>query len=155
MKMIRIAKMPYIQEDTDRWGRPLGTFSVVDVQGDIDEDKWNRIQEYEGYFLSEGAKEDEATMKAHIYKAIVTGNVNQADFPKLPHMRKVIDYAKSLIWQFNLLTQESGDESKYIRSYAIFNEKTLHEWTPEHDEKVKYLKEQAAVMSKETKKEPV
>lgn len=89
MKMIRIAKIPYIKEDTDRWGIPLGTFSVVDVQGEIDEDKWTKIQEYEGYYISEGAKEDEAIMKAHIdnvvrvngeaMELLTTGNIT---FPR-------------------------------------------------------------------------
>lgn len=151
-KMIKICKLPYIYEDTDRWGRPLGTFSVMDVQGEIDEQRWAKIQEYEGYYLSEGAKEDEAIMKKHIDDAIVFGNSNVNNLPKLPNLSKVIGYVDSLIWQFNLLTKNiSEEESEYVRSYAVFGEVTLHTWTPEHEERVKYLKEQAKQMNDRVK----
>jgi len=147
--MIRIAKMPYIVEDTDRWGRPLGTFSVVDIQGEIAKEMWGKIQEYEGYSLSKEAKEDEAIAKIYVDQAIILGDLNINEFPNLPHMNKLIGYCKSLIWQFNLRVSQSDDlsEAEYIRSYAKFDQKTLHEWTAEHDEKVKMLKEQATKMN--------
>ena len=152
MIMIRIAKIPFIQEDTDRWGRLLGTFSVVDIQGEIYEHLWAQIQEFEGYYLSEGAKSDEAIMKSYISDSIVLGNLITDQLPTLPHMAKVIGYAKSLMWQFNLRTKKiSEEEFEYMRSYAVFGEITLHAWSPEHDKRVEFLKQQVMEMNSKLK----
>jgi hypothetical protein len=152
MKMIKIAKLPCIQEDTDKWGRPLGTFSVVDIQGYIDEYRWNKIQAFEGYYLSEGAKEDEAIMKKHIDNALVLGTQEAfkvGSLPTLPNMEKAFGDCKSMIYQFNLrLDSKNEDVSEYVRSFATFGEKTLYAWTPEHDEKVKFFQTKVAEMNK-------
>ena len=152
MKMIRIAKIPYIQEDTDRWGRPEGTFSVIDTQGEIDEITWVKIQEFEGYHLSDEAKKEEEALKVELEARTKLGTLSSFADNEItnfvPHMVKVIRYCGSQIWQFNLRTKTiSEEESEYIRSYAIFGEVTLHEWTSEHDEKVKFLNEQVKQMN--------
>lgn len=141
MNMIRIAKMPYLTEDTDRWGWGLGTYSVVDVQGYMEDQMWNRVQEFEGYYLS---VEDKTKASLH---GIGIDSISEM----LPYMKKVLAYTNnSLIWEFNLFVSQLKDpsEAKYLRSYAVFGEKTLHEWTPEHDVKVALLKEEAKGMSK-------
>lgn len=145
MKMIRIAKMPFIIEDTDRWGVGLGTFSVVDVQGEMPEEMWSRVKEFEGYHLStEGQAETEAFKEAS--KAAALAGIDSVTHT-MPYMKKVIGYCNSQLWEFNLRVCEVGDDTYYIRSYAKFAQITLHEWTPEHDEKVNQLKEQAKQMN--------
>lgn len=141
--MIRIAKMPFIQEDTDRWGVPRGTFSVIDIQGDVEEEMWAKVQEYEGYYISEeGRAEAKAVEEASGKTAYELSELT-------PHFKKVIGYSNSVIWQFNLRVSQSEDlsEALYIRSYAVFGEKTLHEWTPEHDQKVLKLRLEALKLS--------
>lgn len=149
--MVRIAKVPFIQEDTDRWGRPQGTFSVVNIQGDMDDEMWGRVQEYEGYYLSEqGQAETKALDEATV--SSIHGVVDKIR-EMVPYMNKLIGYCNSQLWQFNLRVSQTPyrDVAFYIRSYAIFGEKTHYEWTPEHDEKVKLLKEQAANMNNKSK----
>jgi len=148
--MIRIAKLPYIIEDSDRWGRPLGTFSVIDIQGDLDEETWAKVKEFESYHISDGAKEDTKIMKEcldNVISGTVVLDVN--NMPKLPYMTKLIGYCNSQIYQFNLRTKNSTENDfDYIRSYGIFGEITNYEWTPEHDEKVKDLQKQVDQMNK-------
>jgi hypothetical protein len=132
--MIRITKLPSIVENEDRWGIPTGTFYVSYVNGYVDEDLWSKIQEFEDYYFSEESK-------------------NPINFPELPHMSKIIGYAKTTIWQLNLCIDCSQENPTFIRSFALFGKKTFHIWTSEYDEKAKFLQKQVDQMNKKVQKE--
>lgn len=155
MKMVRIAKMPYIVEDTDRWGRAEGTYSVVDIQGEMEVGMWIKVQEFEGYNLSNEALAEQQVLRAEIEARIKKETLHRFETTEmikfLPYMTKVINYCGSQLWQFKLRTSDIDNDSDYIRSYGIFGEKTLQEWTPEHDVKVAELRIEAARLSNKPK----
>jgi hypothetical protein len=130
MVMKRICKLPSIQEYADRWGAPTGQYYVNDVQGEIDEEMWGEVKLFEGYYTSpETAKEVEM-----VKEMVSTGVINKKNFPI---MERLLSRAGGQIWQMNLRYKVLDDAtSEYVRTYAVFGEVTLREWTEEHDKKV-------------------
>lgn len=137
--MVRICKLPCIVEDTDQWGRGLGTYSVQDVQGEIAESLWENLKAYEGYYESE-----EHLSLASKVKGLDPSTLIATIQENTPEMKRLIGMPNSLIWQFNMRVKvlnetNHGEEGEYVRSFGTFGQRTLAEWTPEHDEKVKRL----------------
>lgn len=142
-QMVRICKVPYISEDTNQWGISQGTFYVVDVQGYIDLETWEEIKLYEGYSETTEGKSEQAC----VINTLKTGTRLQDIIP--PLMSRLIGRANGLLWQFNLCSKElSEGTAEYTRTYAHFNEHTLAEWSPQHDEKVKKLQSECDRMNR-------
>lgn len=60
------------------------------------------------------------------------------------------------IWELNLRIKIIDDNTAdYIRTYAVFGEETLFEWTPAHDKKVKELEAKVYEMNLKKSKEPI
>lgn len=131
--MIRICKTPSIREYDDRWGRPTGEYYVEDTQGDVPEEMWEEIKRYESYYTSEEGIKEQEDLKVQMDQGASVYELSA------PVMQSLITRAGGQLWQMNLRFKENGDESEYIRTFALFGEITLHVWTPEHDEKVKTL----------------
>lgn len=141
--MIRVCKTPSIKEYEDRWGQPTGQFYVEDIQGDISLQMWEDIRLYESYYETQEGKQemDEAN------KMLAAGStVSQID---MPLMKKLLDKAGGhMMWQFNMRTKILDDDTAdYVRSYALFGEKTLSAWSPSHNERVKKLQEEVDRMN--------
>lgn len=133
--MIHIRKIPYIYEETDRWGTPTGYFNVMDCHGYVSNKFANSLFEYEGYKLEDdGIKE--------LMKTIATTNFYDLHKIQLPKMQKLLKDKRGLILEFNMLinNKNDGDVSQYIRSTAVFSQKTLKKHTIFDSLKIKYLK---------------
>jgi hypothetical protein len=132
-EMIKIGKKPHIAQHEDKWGQPLGTYYVNTTAGYVDEEFWKDLQLYENYSKTpEGEAEKEYGVKQ------LKDGVDPQELD-LPIMRRLIGRANALLWQFNMQLTDKDDCEDWIRSYALWDEPTLHEWTDKDDEEVKKL----------------
>jgi hypothetical protein len=140
---VRIGMNPFIYEDTDRWGMPEGTFSVMSAVGYVDQAHWHALQEFEQYDMR-GGKEEMAEAARQL-----KAGVDMKDI-RMPIMKRVIGY--SMIKQFNMrLTDPAIDKSdvtEYIRCMARFNEPSLKVWTTADDARLIKLEQQCDEMNR-------
>lgn len=140
--MIKICKKPYIAEDTDRWGQELGTYSVYGSEvGSVEEDFWEELKLFENY---QNTPEGEAERKQAGEDIKAGKNIDQL---KVPLMTRLLTRSKTMLWEFNMMTGYDGIDSCYVRSYAVFDQPTLREYMPAHDEEVKKLEEKCKEMN--------
>lgn len=144
-KEVKICKVPYIFEETDRWGLPDGTYHIRHLVGYVDDQLWRDIQEFEQYETYGGLEE-----YASIGNFLKQGG--SASDVKAPIMERLLKRSKGMLWQFNMATtqrlDDKDDERYYIRTYAEFNKKTLMEWEPEFDDRIKFLQTQCDLLNK-------
>jgi len=145
MNNIRICNAPVLTGDTDRWGRGLGTYSVLYNVGYVPVSFWEEIQAYQSYSVStEGAAEKEAIAKLPSNQLL--------DKSHYPHMSKLLDRAKNmLIWQFNARVDEKPDDSdygnSYIRMLAFWDNITIFEHEQRYDNEYQKLLIKAAELN--------
>lgn len=142
--MVRVCKEPRIVEHEDRWGMGQGTYQVLNVQGWLDADAWAAVQAYEGYLES-----DEGRMLARMEMEGLGLEPVEA-----PLMQDLIARAGGrLVWELDLclLRDPSPRGHGWVRTFALFGERTLREWTPEHDAMVARLQAECDRMNGEKK----
>jgi hypothetical protein len=141
-KFVKIGNKPYIVEDTDRWGVPLGTYSVMSAIGWTTQKHWQSLHEFEHYEDFGGKEEMIAACEA------IGRGVKFKDI-EMPIMRRMVDHSQ--IRQFNMrLTDPDVDKSNetvHIRCMAFFNEPTLKLWTDADDASLAVLEKQCAKMN--------
>ena len=128
--MIEICKLPIIIEDTDRWGQPLGTYSVQFQKGKIDEDLWKDLKFFESYNNTDIGKKEMEALSNFIKNGGSALDTNLLAL--IPEYNRLLSRARSTVWQFNALVEEDpkGEESRYIRMYGCFNNPQLYEFNP-------------------------
>lgn len=88
----------------------------MDVSGWVEKPFWYQLKEFEEY-----SYEKDDNLVSQYDKLNKLGKI------KAPKMERLIKRSGSQIWQFNmrLNKQEKNGTAEYIRSYALFAEKTL------------------------------
>lgn len=159
---IKIYKKPAIQEMTDKWGQGLGKYYVNQACGYVRNNLWEDLYLMEHYSQTEEGKAEEAAV-IQMFK----DNNNEVDENGVlkcikelssvtPLLSRVVKHG--MLRQFNMwinrdeIYNENDElmndiESEYVRSFAIYNEVTLHEWTPDYDQQVKLLQVQCDLMN--------
>ena len=128
--MKHICKLPRIVEDTDRWGRPMGTYYVNFRCGYVDQTCYNELVEFESYKCEDDhIKEQVATMTGH-------GMLDLSQI-KAPKLQRLLARSKHQLWEFDMHARREGPD--YVRSYAILGERSLHVMTKTILAKVKFM----------------
>jgi hypothetical protein len=121
--MVKICKKPFIYEQTDRWGVPLGIFSVMFVKGYVDLAFWKELKEFEDYT---SAKELNAFLQSESNG--VTYQAVAEDAKSFPIMKRLLKRAKGQIWEFDLLVKPGNAETaQYLRTFAVFGQNAIVE----------------------------
>ena len=144
MKEIKICKRAYIQQDTDRWGQLLGTYSVNYAVGFVSENLWEDMNLFENYG---NTPETKAELEAAAEFIGNGGEVGEAD---LSIMNRLLKRSGSQLWQFNLRldTPTVDDTSSYIRCIASFKVPSLFVHDESMDKEYEKLKLQVIEMNK-------
>lgn len=149
MKEVKICKRAYIEQDTDRWGHLLGTYSVNYGAGFVSENMWEDIYLYENYGNTKETKLEQETA----LNFIAAGGMPEKAY--MPIMKRVIKRAGGLLWQFNIKLDEppkkDGDEDVYLyaRTFASYMNPSLFLHDKSMDEEYEKLKLKADEMNRE------
>lgn len=136
-KYIQIGKKPFIYEEDDRWGRPLGTYAVMEVVGFAETGFWENLKKFESYGHTPESKAEMESAAKQVADGIEMSKI------VTPIMTELINRAKSLMWEFNMLLELPFDgqlESNYIRSFGMFGEMSLVEWNEERQKELDEMK---------------
>ena len=131
--MIKIGKSLAIRQDTDRWGQLIPSWSV-DSYGWIEEERWEKIKDYQTPVTILNPPE--------VMEAIKTAPTSEQAFKILIESPIGIETKRKMslppkpytLWEFNALAPNKDD---YIRMVAVFGEHYLVEWS-DFDVYVKY-----------------
>jgi hypothetical protein len=151
MKLIKICKKPLIEEDTDRWGRGLGTYSVNYAVGIISEDMWNDVFLFENYGNTDVGKQELEDIKNYLSAGGNIQDIGNKNNTLNPEQIRLIGRAGGTIWQMNLRIDQPIAEdgtTSYVRVIAFFNNPSLYVHDKSFDEEYERLKLQVIEMNK-------
>ena len=151
--MVKICAAPEVVEDTDRWGRGLGTYSVVNPVGWVEESFWKKIQDFQTYDMAQEVAEIAA--KGEMVYLRSTEDAAKV----LPRFARLMKITRGMrILEFNLLVEKPGTLSEngdqhYIRYYASLGKPTFKRYTALHEVRVALARLRCAWMNRGNKNE--